>query len=41
MIEFTSIKQTGTNESELNIYQSEKKYSFDYQALTKDYYLNF
>jgi tRNA1Val (adenine37-N6)-methyltransferase len=41
MIEFTSIKQTGTNESELNIYQSEKKYSFDYQNLTKDFYLNF
>jgi tRNA1Val (adenine37-N6)-methyltransferase len=41
MITFTSIKQTETNESGLNIYQSEKKYSFDYQTLTKDFYLNF
>jgi tRNA1Val (adenine37-N6)-methyltransferase len=41
LIVFNSIKQTETIESELIIYQSEKKYSFDYQDLTKDFYLNF
>lgn len=41
LIVFTSVKQTESIDSELIIYQSEKKYSFEYQNLTKDFYLNF
>ncbi len=41
LVEFTLEKQAEIIKSEFIIYSSEKIYSFEYQDLTKDFYLNF
>lgn len=41
LVEFITEKQNEIIKSEFIIYSSEKIYSFEYQDLTKDFYLNF